>query len=356
MNKVTVVLSNPDTGHELPYTIDVMDHALSHDWQLALEEILSSKLQLEKPFCFLGFPKSPRTVEYLCDCLNKAIFEINTYDWNVHGLEQYIIEEWFSPDTVRFGNEYPLPEAYQDDMLGGALKHGIMNRLHNHFERLQGTVENPSKYFINAPHDMRRTIGKLNTLCHELENQVSSQRKHTLAPEWTRPAQITSFNRARRYNLTTKHRQLFKTNGFDREFGTVYMHWAQIGKTLFEVWRDEDAPILDKTTCEAITHLQYYSGEFDVEWGQDIKYGQYDWHDRTIDDFTAWLIKNNYDPTDVSLGLGYLPIAKVNLLESFGTTSLFDVWEILSHHLNIKRIESRGKSCQWDYTWRDQDV
>ena len=47
------------------------------------------------------------------------------------------------------------------------------------------------------------------------------------------------------------------------------MHWCQIGKTLMEVYRDEGAPVLTDTVCEAITHLKYYSGEFDVEWGND---------------------------------------------------------------------------------------
>jgi hypothetical protein len=252
--------------------------------------------------------------------LNDVVLKINTYNWAAHGLEPYVIEDWFGPDVVRFGSEYPSPAAFLDNTLGGLVKHSVMNRLHNHFERLQGTVEHPSDYFVNAPEHMRRTIGKLNTICHEIENQAMCQRKHMSSPEWTRPSQITSFARAKRYNLTAEHRQLFKQNGFDRTFGTVYMHWAQIGKTLFEVYRDEHAPKLDKTTCEAITHLQYYSGEFDVEWGQDIKYGQYDWHDAQMDDFAQWLFAKHFDPSDVNLSLGYLPLAQVNLnLQKFGT-------------------------------------
>jgi hypothetical protein len=65
-------------------------------------------------------------------------------------------------------------------------------------------------------------------------------------------------------------KQGFVTNGYDRQFGHVYMHWAQIGKTLFEVWRDEGAPDLTDTVCKAINSLEYYSGEFDIEWGKDV--------------------------------------------------------------------------------------
>jgi len=70
--------------------------------------------------------------------------------------------------------------------------------------------------------------------------------------------------------LTDEHRQGFLTNGYDRVFGGVYMHWTQIGKTLFEVFRDEHAPELTATVCEAITELKYFSGEFDVEWGKSV--------------------------------------------------------------------------------------
>ena len=132
------------------------------------------------------------------------------------------------------------------------------------------------------------------------------------------------------------------------------MHWTQIGKTLFEVWRDENAPKLTNTVCEAITHLKYYSGEFDVEWGNDVVYdGPHPWHTVEIDMFTAWLADNHMDINDPGLSCGYLPLAQIDLVGSFGSTNTDTIWAILSDHLDIYQIEVDGVSNTFDYSWSD---
>lgn len=352
---IRVVLNNIDTGHELDYTIRALDNPLANDWLVALDDILARKLLLQKTFCFLGFPNTPRDLKYLCSVLNRSIHVINNYDWQQHGLK-YIIEDHFSPDSFTFGEEYRPAHTLDHDMLYLAIKHDALNRLHNHFEQLQGTVEHPSAYFIAAPAHVRKAMGNLNTVCHEIESLVISKRKHVLQPEWTRPSQITSFFNAPRYNLTDQHRKLFAENQYDRRFGTVYMHWAQIGKTLFEVFRDEHAPDINATTCQAISHLKYYSGEFDIEWGRDVARGTYIWHDKQMQEFYTWLANCGFDKTDPKLSLGYLPIGQVEVQESFGTTQPEQVWQLLQQHMNIVRIETPHQSASYPYTWRDQDV
>lgn len=354
-NQVLVTLSNKQ-GHQLAYTIDAEEHALAKDWLAALDHILIKQLHLNKSFCFLGFPRTERNLDYLCAQMNHAVFVINTHDWSQHGLAPYRIEEWFAPDVVRFGPEYHAPDKMFPTMLFHSTKHEVMNRVHNHFERLQGTVETPSEYAKAAPEPVRKAIGKLNTLCHEIENLVLSQRKHILLPEWTRPCQITTFDHAPRYPLTDEHRKLFLQNGFDRKFGGVYMHWAQIGKTYFEVFRDEHAPELTETICEAITQLKYYSGEFDVEWGKTIINGAFDWHDKQMQEFKAWLAANGVDASDPNNSLGYLPIGQINVKQAFGTDDIFEVWDILSDYLNIHSIETANARCVYAHTWRDEDA
>ena len=156
--------------------------------------------------------------------------------------------------------------------------------------------------------------------------------------------------------LTDEHRQGFVTNGYDRRFAHVYMHWAQIGKTYFEVWRDEGAPRLDSTVCEAITNLEYYSGEFDVEWGKDVTLEMgHPWHNKEQQQFKDWLVDNNLDPSDAKLSLGYLPLGHVDLLRSFGTTDMFAIWDQLSTHLDIYSIEVDGVKGTFEYCWTDAD-
>lgn len=374
-SNVIVTLCNPlDLTDTLQYIIVPADNALAHDWVIALKDMLQNKNLLEKNFCFLGFPKSPRTLEYLCDELNVAVTQINTFNlsdvWQNAGLKSYLIDDWYHPDTVRFPDTYPVTVRGRPDIeIGLAPKQQVLNRLHNYFEQLQGTVWEPSQYYKLANYTTKYAIRQLNTICHELESLLLSQRKLRVLPEWVRPSQITTFLHATRYPLNDEHKELFMQTGYDRKFGHVYMHWSQIGKTLFEVWRDEHAPKLTigddpceittgaGTTCEAINALKVYSGEFDIEWGKDVVYdnAQCPWHVTEIDAFYAWLKENNIDTTNKNLSLGYLPLGAVDLQTSFGTTDLFKIWDMLSKYLNIVKIEVDGVSNTFDYCWSDVD-
>jgi hypothetical protein len=336
---IKVVLRNPlNYREQIDYTISVNDTELAHDWMQALKILLQSNKLLEKNFCFMGFPTTARTLEYLCNELNNHSATINQFFAN-----EYHIAEHFTPNSVR-GFDYA----------DNGINHETMNHLHNHFERLQGTVWNLSDYYRRADYETKYAIRQLNNICHEIENLILSQRKLITIPYWVRPSQITTFINAERYDLKDTHRQGFVTNGYDRVLGGVYMHWTQIGKTLFEVFRDEHAPELTETVCEAITELRYYSGEFDIEWGNDVTFaGNNPWHTEEQTKFRAWLAENNQDPADPRLSLGYLPLGQVQLRSSFGTAKSSDIWEILSGHLDIYRIEIDGISQTFDYCWSD---
>lgn len=338
---VKVVLRNPlNYSDQIDYTIIPHDNELAQDWIVALKELLQNKNLLEKNFCFLGFPKTARTVEYLCDELNQAIATINNY------FVDYQIDDIYTPQNV-------LAHDYAPD----GPNHELLNRLHNHFEVLQGTVWNLSNFYRQADYNTKYAIRQLNNICHELETLILSQRKLKTYPQWVRPSQITTFINARRYDLTDEHRNLFTVNGYDRVLGGVYMHWTQIGKTYYEVFRDESAPDLTDTVCEAITDLKYYSGEFDIEWGNDIVYGSETtpWHTEEQNSFRAWMSKNGKDYQDPTLSCGYLPIAQVDLQSSFGTTNYQKIWDSLGGHLDIYKIEVGQVSSTFDYSWADAD-
>ena len=362
MREIKVTLRNPvNRDSTLNLYIVPNDSQLAQDWITALKQLLKSECMLEKNYCFMGFAGTARTLDYLCDQLNQAVWQINLFnrlgEWQSLGLADYQIEDWFAPDVVRYGTEYPVAvggnQLYD---VGLQVKHSVMNRLHNHFEVLQGTVNNLSRYYQAADYPTKYAIRQLNNICHEIENLVLSQRKRVSNPEWQRPSQITTWLCAPRYHLTDEHRQGFVTNGYDRVLGGVYMHWTQIGKTLFEVFRDEGAPVLDGATCEAITHLEYYSGEFDIEWGRDVvRGGEQPWHDGEQDRFRDWLISNNLDPQDPGLSLGYLPVAQVDLIRSFGTDNYESIWQQLETHLDIYKITVDGVEATYDYCWSDQD-
>ena len=338
---VKVTLRNPlDPTDQVTYYIDIADSELGRAWAQALGQLLQSNKPIEKNFCFMGFPDTARTLPYLCDQMNSAIGTIN------NAFADYVITDVFSPDS-----------CVATDWAEGGPNHELFNNIHNHFERLQGTVAGLSPYYRSAPAEVKYAIRQLNNLCHEMENLILSQRQARVIPEWVRPSQITTWLTADRYPLLDQHRQGFVTNGYDRVMGGVYMHWAQIGKTLFEVFRDEGAPALTATVCEAITHLEYYSGEFDVEWGRDIRESDVKtaWHGAQMAQFRAWLVANDLDPADPALSLGYLKLGQVDLQRSFGTDDYRAIWQCLGSHLDIYRVEINGISQTYDYCWTDAD-
>ena len=342
---IRVVLKSPyEAGGELDYTITPHDIPLAHAWKSALVDILERGLHLEKNFCFMGFPKATRGLQVMLSDLNKHVVRINSSSMDYTIREEYSLDTvWYDPDKHEFEND---PEY---------IKHDTFNILHNHFEVLQGTVGKMSPYYTDAEPHVKYSIRQLNNLCHEMETYILSRVKHKRNPYWTRPSQITTFLNAPRIHLEDHYRAGFLTNGYDRVFGGVYMHWCQIGKTYFEVFRDEGAPKLTDAVCEAITDLEYYSGEFDIEWGRDVvRGGEQPWHDNIMTEYYAWLIDNGKDITDPRLSLGYLPIGQVDLISSFGTDDPEQIWDMMSPLLNIHAIEVDGFPYYFDYSVGDE--
>ena len=334
---VNIILRNPlNKNDTINYTILVNDTPMARNWYIALQDLLKQNLYLEKNFCFLGFPENPRDLTYICNELQRAANTINQFF-----AGKYIIKETFSPHILRDGLT-PNQE--------------LMNRLHNHFEHLQGTVGDLSDWYKSADYDTKFAIRQLNNLCHEAESLMLSQRKKAELPDWVRPSQITTFLNASRIEFPAEYKTTFDETRYDRKFGEVYLHWTQIGKTLYEVYRDENGVDIDEATCDAITHLRFYSGEFDIEWAQDVIFnGPHPWHTKEMTGFRAWLHRNRFDAQNTEYNYGYHPVGQVDLQGSFGTTNFREVWPILSKYLDIYKITAGDISATYDYTWSDPD-
>ena len=227
------------------------------------------------------------------------------------------------------------------DKPGLRLKHEACNLLHRYFEELQGTAWSISKYYKQADTETRYAIRQLNNICHEIESWVLSHRKSVVDPEWMRPSQITTFLNAPRKDLHKEDYDLFKQNRYDRELGGVYLHWSQVGKTLFEVYRDENAPHMDDALCSEINHQKYYSGEFDIEWGATITESTHSFKREEMDGFRKWLSKNNFDWEDPKLALGYIKIGQVDLSQ-FTDQSFLKIYDVMKDNLNIRKIKIKG--------------
>tara|TARA_B100001113_G_scaffold251852_1_gene207529 strand:+ start:1068 stop:2204 length:1137 start_codon:yes stop_codon:yes gene_type:complete len=335
--------------------IDLYDTSLTKRFLSALKDNLEQKRILEKNFCFLGWADSKRDLKHLVNELNKNITKINAFEFD----PSYEKLKTFDADDFQYSDQLPTglcPDGDEMSKPGLRLKHDACNLLHRYFEELQGTAWAVSKLYKQADHETKYAIRQLNNICHEIESWVLSYRKSVVEPNWIRPSQITTFLNAPRHNLQNEDFELFKQNRYDRELGGVYLHWSQVGKTLFEVFRDEHAPIMTEAMCSEINHQKFYSGEFDIEWGQSITENDA-FKKQEINDFRSWLKENNYDWEDPKLSLGYIKLGQVNLQSSFGTNKFVDVYNIMKNNLNIKKISTSVSlsNCEYPYSLDSDD-
>jgi hypothetical protein len=337
------------------YYIQTYDTPLGHRWIEALRDNLKRKRVLEKNFCFLGFASSSRDLNFLVGELNKSVIQINSFNFeppyeNIHP---------FVVDDFQYSKNLPMGRERDGDFPGLKLKHEACNLLHRHFEELQGTAWKLSPFYLQADYETKYAIRQLNNLCHEIESWVDAYRSSVLDPDWIRPSQITTFLNAPRHKLQDDDFELFKQNRYRRELGGVYLHWSQIGKTLFEVYRDEHAPKMTDALCSEINHQKFYSGEFDIEWGQTIDEDTFIWKKKEMDGFREWLKSNGYNWEDPTLALGYIKIGQVDLQRTFGSSATFkEIYETMSKNLNItsiKTMSNRTIECEYPYTLDSDD-
>lgn len=327
--------------------IHIYDTPLGQRFLDALKDNLDKKRILEKNFCFLGWAGSERNLSHLVEELNSSIAQINSFAFD----PPYEKIHPFVTDDFQYSSRLPTglcPDGDEMKKPGLRLKHDACNLLHRYFEELQGTAWQLSPFYKQADTETKYAIRQLNNLCHEIESWVLSYRKSIVDPEWMRPSQITTFLNAPRYDLHEEDYELFKQNRYDRELGGVYLHWSQVGKTLYEVFRDEHAPVMTDAMCSEINHQKYYSGEFDIEWGQTIT-EQDQFKKREMDEFRNWLKQNNYDWNDPKLALGYIKIGQIDMKLAFQDKSFVEVYNEMQNNLNIKSIHTIGTRSWENY-------
>jgi len=279
----------------------------------------------------------------LCRELNKNIVQINSFEFHppYERINPFVSDDFQYSAKLETG----VVDEQSEDLMskpGLRLKHDACNLLHRYFEELQGTAWKMSEYYKQADAETKYAIRQLNNLCHEIESWVLSHRKSVVDPDWIRPSQITTFLNAPRHDLHEEDFELFKQNRYDRELGGVYLHWSQVGKTLFEVFRDEHAPVMTEALCSEINHQKFYSGEFDIEWGNTINETTHWFKKQEMVEYRQWLAENNFDWEDPRLSLGHIKLGQVNLETSFQDTTFPVIYDSMKHNLNINKIQILG--------------
>ena len=343
LDHIVMTLRNHSTGELLPVYIDVFDNSLSRKWLNAMNDLLEKNLHLEKNYCFVGFDKSPRNLEYICDQINKTFEYINSADIG------YTINDHFSVNTAA------TPGPVGSMQPGMRVNHDKFNQLHKYFEDLQGVSGAPSPFYIDADAETRWHIRQLNLLCHEAESLILSMRKAIQAPEWRRPSQLMCWLHAPRFILDEEDYELFGVDTIARPTGGVYVGVNKaVGKHHWEVFNDEGASSrIDELVTSTLKSQTEAAGDFDIEWGKDNT--NLDFMFEQLNEFRNWLIANNFDPEDKSLTIGHPQVAQVDLQKSFGTENSTEIWKVLENYLDVFSVSTSNNSAEYNYHWGDSD-
>lgn len=277
------------------------DTELAGVWLDQLDQLLRThnKKIFQKNFSLLGFHNEYRTVDHICDDLDRSIATINYYS-------DYKITDNFSRLRYKYDQE-------------------LLNTLHHHFEVTQGQLWNPSSVLANANGHTRLAICYLNHCCHELEAWYETE---NIANDGYRNGYFY-------YNLLGIQERIELDPKFKKQFtkdvtdGMVYLHYAQTGKTWFEAYLDND----DVVEAAGISEHRVISGEFNCYFGTGYELP-------SDEKFSAWLESKGVDPNDEQLGLGYAPVGRIVDLKDGEAQDFFKEYtDFYSIEYNNKRIE-----------------
>jgi hypothetical protein len=252
----------------LTLKFETHSHATAKKWYQELVEQLQRNSNLKENNRLYHFPNNTWSLENIVSELKNRADIINAY-------------------------EFYIPEADQIDV---AIDQTLLNILHKYFEEMRGGILSPGEYYTNAPWDVKQAIEDYNVLIHRTEDKLNAVQ--------ARPRMVLTFHERQRYELIDEDYDNFS---LDIQFGEVYVNYCEVGKPLWDVFKDRDQVVGDQN----IRPLKWYSADMMVYF-MDATYR------RKIEDFWKWWDDNNeflsnlgFIKHDKKLSLGHIPVAKL---------------------------------------------
>lgn len=175
------------------------------------------------------------------------------YGFGTLEQEQHRAETYIQKCINTINNHSPLihrPFEWSQDCL---------NYLHNIFEIHHGLLDQQtSDYWIHATPEVRQALAELNLAVHRCENVM-----HTPKPRFV----CTWYGMPKTHCLDSALQAKYGDSQI--KFGTVYLNYCEIGKTLEDLEQDNDKYIAD----DAFRPFSHYSADFNVQfYDQDLSH------------------------------------------------------------------------------------
>ena len=222
--KLHVTYSGKD---DLTLTYNINDTSIAQRWAKLLAESVE-KYSIDDPERLYGFDTETLERQRAVDAINKCVDTINDY-------------------KPGFVERRMTSELLQDDL----------NYLHHIFEVYHGMLNEPHEFYLAAPTEVQQALGQLNIEVHRCEAMAKGTIRKML------PTHLVTY-----YDMPRgpEHR-LLEDADYEHftdfyEFGTVYLLYVEIGKTLQDMSIDNDDHISD----EAYKPFRNYASDFVIRY------------------------------------------------------------------------------------------
>ena len=222
--KLHVTYSGED---DLTLTYNINDTSIAQRWAKLLAESIE-KYSIDDPERLYGFDTETLERQRAVDAINKCVDTINDY-------------------KPGFVERRMTSELIQDDL----------NYLHHIFEVYHGMLNEPHEFYLAAPTEVQQALGQLNIEVHRCEAMAKGTIRKML------PTHLVTY-----YDMPRgpEHR-LLEDADYEHftdfyEFGTVYLLYVEIGKTLQDMSIDNDDHISD----EAYKPFRNYASDFVIRY------------------------------------------------------------------------------------------
>ena len=202
------------------------DFPVVQRWANRLKEALDRNIPIDDPSRFYGFDDLETERIKAVTAINKCCEIIDNY----------------APGMVT--RRVDVNHIEQD----------TLNYLHNIFEVYHGTLNTPHEFFLGAPEEVRKALAQLNLEVHRCESLAYGTVRKMLP---THMVTYYGLEKGEEFMLELDDYQHF-TDMF--EFGTVYLLYAEIGKTLQDMAIDDDHHM----QSTAYKPFRHYTADFVV--------------------------------------------------------------------------------------------
>jgi len=200
---------------------------------------------LDNPFAELWIERMANRGEYPLDHPDR-FYGFDSLETELQRAEYYIRQRI---DTINQNQpviEKEFTNCYDQDCL---------NYLHNIFELYHGMLDDQTnEYWASAPYKVRQALAELNLGVHRCE----------AAARGCRPRFVCTWYGMSK-TLRLPQESMLKYGTMSSLFGTVYLNYCEIGKTLEDLANDRDNYIGD----DMFKPYDYYSADFVVKFWDD---------------------------------------------------------------------------------------